>query len=60
MDKIQTLFKQLTKMCCNNIIIAGDFNIDILKRNLQTIELECLLVNYNLILAVNQPTRLKS
>lgn len=61
LNKLDSL---LAKLCKKNndkrIIIAGDFNIDILKNNNITLEFECVLLNYNLRLEIRQPTRLIS
>lgn len=51
----------LTKVCSSsnkNIVICGDFNIDVLKRNKTTLEFEYFLMRYNLKLALYTPTRL--
>lgn len=53
----------LKKMCYKSnvrIVLCGDFNIDILKRNRITMDFEFLLLNYNLKLQIRQPTRPKS
>lgn len=59
-DKIAILLRTLTKKCHKNVIIAGDFNIDVLKRNKHSIEFENLLLNFDFKLALNEPTRLES
>lgn len=59
----ETLEKILHNLCrkkYKHIVIAGDFNIDILKTNKITEEFQCLLLNFNLKLAIKQPTRLQS
>lgn len=50
----------LCKKRYKNIVIAGDFNIDVLKKNSVTLEFESLLLNFHLKLALKQPTRIKS
>ena len=67
-NKYTVFFEQLEKVLLYlnkkhpkiNIVIAGDFNIDSLKRNNTLLELECLLLTFNLKLEINQPTRLAS
>ncbi|CAK1598183.1 unnamed protein product [Parnassius mnemosyne] len=63
-DKFYENLDSILKKVCNNrkssIIICGDFNIDILKRNRLAIEFEYFLLSYNLKLEINQPTRLDS
>lgn len=41
-------------------VICGDFNINILDRNKQSLDFEDLLCQYNLKLEIHQPTRLQS
>lgn len=60
MDKLEMILRILVQKCYKNIVLAGDFNIDVLKRNNQCIEFENLLLSYNLNLALYQPTRLKT
>lgn len=53
----------LTKICISpkkKIVLCGDFNIDVLKRNKATLELEYFLMRFNLKLALYTPTRLSS
>lgn len=67
-NNLNIFFEQFDKMLHillalkqkRNVIIAGDFNIDCLKHNNTLLELECLLLNYNLKLQLKQPTRLAS
>lgn len=66
-NNLTTFFERLSKLCQfitkknkRNIVICGDFNIDTLKRNNTTLDLECLLLNFNFKLVINQPTRLSS
>lgn len=58
--KLEAILQCLNKKKYSNIIIAGDFNIDVLKSNNIALDFECLLLNYNYTLALKQPTRLKS
>lgn len=60
MEKFNVLLQELIKKSYQNIIIAGDFNIDTLKKTTQSIEFESLLLRYNLKLAIKQPTRITS
>lgn len=60
MTKFQNTLHELSRKKYNNIIIAGDFNIDILKNTNVALDFQCLLLNYNLKLALKQPTRLRS
>lgn len=57
---LEKLLVIASKLKCNNVLIAGDINIDMLKNNNVTSNLECLLSNYNFKLALKQPTRLIS
>lgn len=59
-DRLETLLQELLHTHCKNIIICGDFNIDVLKPNNVTNAFECLLMSYNLQLALKQPTRMAS
>lgn len=59
-DKLETFLKYLSKQQCKNIVLAGDYNIDILKRSKLSAEFECILLNFNLQLALRQPTRAAS
>lgn len=64
-SNLSNFFERLDKMLKyvnrtynkHNIVIAGDFNINILKQNNITSEFECLLLNYNLRLKITEPTR---
>lgn len=59
----ERLDKILRKVCSStnkNIILTGDFNIDILKKNNTTLEFEYFLGQYNLKLSLRKPTRLSS
>lgn len=60
MDKLDILMCSILKNGYKNVIIAGDFNVNVLLKNKQTTDFECLLLNYNLHLALRQATRLKS
>lgn len=59
-DKLDTILINLKKKSNKNIIICGDFNIDIMKNNNITQELEHTLMNNNLKLQIREPTRLQS
>lgn len=59
-ERLEKLLQSITKQRKQNIIICGDFNIDTLKGSNISLDLKCLLLNYNLKLELNQPTRLKS
>lgn len=59
-EKLDNILKKLCSSTNKNIILAGDFNIDIIKRNKITLELEYFLLQYNLKLALYKPTRLSS
>ncbi|XP_047990737.1 uncharacterized protein LOC125229839 [Leguminivora glycinivorella] len=52
----------LCKLNCNrkNVIICGDFNIDIMIRTRQSIEFNTLISSFNLKFAISTPTRLQS
>lgn len=58
--RLEQLLSFVSKKNYNNIILAGDYNINTLVNNNLTLEFQCLLSNYNLKLAINQPTRLRS
>lgn len=60
MSRLEILLRALINKSSKNIVLAGDFNIDILKKNKQSLEFESLLLSYNLKLSIRQPTRLKS
>ncbi|KAG6439265.1 hypothetical protein O3G_MSEX000628 [Manduca sexta] len=60
MEKLDVILQVLNTKSLNNIVVAGDFNIDILKRTSQAMDFKCLLLNHNLKLSINQPTRLNS
>lgn len=59
-DKMETLLKEISRTRYNNIVIAGDFNIDMLKPNSHSNAFECLLMSFNLKLELRQPTRMAS
>lgn len=59
-EKLEKVLMYINKIKCKQVLIAGDFNIDMLKRNNTTVDLECLLRNYNLRLALKQATRIAS
>lgn len=58
--KLEQLLGIVSKSGKKNIIITGDFNIDILKCNSVSNEFESMLLNYNYKLSVRQPTRIES
>lgn len=53
------LFELCYKMT-KNIVICGDFNIDILENTIYTKQINNLLASFNLITGINEPTRLCS
>lgn len=54
------LHKAFFKYGTKKIVIAGDFNINMLETNPNTIRLKNILKKYNLNLHINQPTRKNS
>lgn len=60
LEHLDTLLRKLCKKTNRKIVVCGDFNINTLKRNNVTLDFENLLLNYNLKLIINQPTRPKS
>lgn len=59
-SKLDSILQRLNKKAYKYCIIAGDFNIDLLKQNNVTCDFENLLLTYNMTLAVREPTRLIS
>jgi hypothetical protein len=59
-ERLEKLLFYVAKLSFNNVIIAGDFNIDILKNSNMTLDFKCLLLRYNFKLSLNIPTRLAS
>lgn len=59
-EKLENVLHILCRNPNKNIILAGDFNIDVIKRNKITLEFECFLLQFNLKLALQKPTRLSS
>lgn len=59
-SKLEIILQLLNKKSYKHVVIAGDFNIDILKQNNVTLDFENLLLNYNMTLALKEPTRLIS
>lgn len=57
LDKILTL---INSKKCKSVILCGDFNIDILKKNKTTTDFKHLLIGHNLYLEFRQPSRLQS
>ena len=56
LDKLTTLLQTLTRQN-KNIIVCGDWNIDILKENTLSLELKTILRNYNFNPHIYKPTR---
>lgn len=62
---VNIFFEKLTELLHNisykksnkKIVLCGDLNIDILKNNNKTQELQTILKNFNLVSHVNKPTR---
>lgn len=59
-EKLDNILRRLCVSTNKKIILTGDFNIDVLKRNKITIEFENFLLQYNLKLELYKPTRLAS
>lgn len=59
-DKLDNVLRKVCSYSNKNVILTGDFNIDILKRNKITYEFEYFLRQYNLKLSLSEPTRLSS
>lgn len=59
-EKLDIVLSKLCLSTSKKIVLCGDLNIDTLKRNKATMELENFLLSYNLTLEINQPTRLRS
>lgn len=59
-DKFDTLLTNACDKTKKRIVVCGDFNINTLNRNNNTIQFEYLLLNHNLHLEINKPTRLSS
>ncbi|KAL0829802.1 hypothetical protein ABMA28_003285 [Loxostege sticticalis] len=55
--QLQSLLNMLTKKRNKNIILCGDWNIDMTQNNKHSKDLKSLLSNYNIINHINQPTR---
>lgn len=65
LDKFFENLNNILHLLClklNNkkVVLCGDFNINLLKRNKQTLDFKYTLLNYNLKLQFSQPTRLSS
>ncbi|KAI5644419.1 hypothetical protein NE865_03526 [Phthorimaea operculella] len=59
LEKLRQLLEIISKQKYKHLLIAGDFNINRLIRSKLAHKFECLLLNYNLKLEFNQPTRLR-
>lgn len=59
-SKLEDILQFLMTISLEHVILAGDYNIDIMKKNTVTLDFECLLLSYNLSLALKEPTRLSS
>lgn len=57
LNKLELLLTKLRTKLNKNIIICGDFNINVLKDNSVTQELNRILHNYNLLNHISVPTR---
>lgn len=60
MQRLDQILNKLGGTTKNKLVLCGDFNINILKRNTITFNFENLLLNHNLILKIRDPTRLSS
>lgn len=60
LEKLEVILREISLARYKNVVIAGDFNIDMLKKNNHTNAFEYLLMRYNLKLALKQPTRMAS
>lgn len=60
LDKLESLMQTLIHTRSKNIVIAGDFNVDMLKQDSQTNAFQYLLMSFNLKLALKEPTRMAS
>lgn len=56
-EKLSSLLAKITKKNKKHIVLCGDWNIDVLKDNSQTKELRSILLNHNMYLYINKPTR---
>lgn len=59
-DKLNLILNDITKKSNKKVIITGDLNIDILKNNAISSRLHDIVLNYNLIFHIVEPTRQKS
>ena len=55
-ENLDIILKKISKPS-KKIIMCGDFNIDILKKNRISMDFEYFLMNYDLKLEINKPTR---
>lgn len=58
-EKLDNILKKIN-FTKKKVILTGDFNIDVLKKNKTTLEFESFLLQYNLKIALYMPTRLSS
>lgn len=59
-NKLEIILNKYTKNKKNKVILIGDFNIDTLKINKISQELQGIMDNYKLNLHIKEPTRLSS
>lgn len=59
-EKLDIILKKICNKTARNVVICGDFNVDILKNNYLSLQFEYFLLGYNLELEIRQPTRLSS
>lgn len=59
-EKLDLILTNIDNRNLEKIIVTGDFNINILKNNTSSRELELILLNHNLKLEIKVPTRLAS
>lgn len=59
-EKLDYILKKVCLLPNKKIVLCGDFNIDVMRNNKVSLELEHFLTTYNLKLALYTPTRLSS
>lgn len=57
MTQLQALISKLSRKHSKNIVLCGDWNVNMMQNNKNERELNSLLKKYNLINHINQPTR---